>query len=347
MMLNKIVTPLISIQNTPKGGKPVTTSNLNMLTSLLVQEAATEIHVSPYNEKEKELLITELDALPQFFKNRVKIADDDFKILEQVKKYLEPTYEIAGLKKEGNVDYSDPYLESAIRLMAIACKKNAEVDIPEFSSILNRLSWNKNNCENSEGKARLDNLFGLFNCYSTSSNAGFTVNPTEYKTMKISDRLDDLLAESDLQELSKTKREFGIPASLKKVSELKTTLLHKTKKLFQNPKFSKILSHAPQMTSLALTEGTFSVPAIPILEWEKYNPPIIELTEIRKKILKEIPDLGSFVFLMADSPLSSTPRFGNLGSPTMMIPGSFKIQGGGVTIDLHKLMNQNKDNPTQ
>jgi len=346
MAQNKIITPFISIQNTPPSGTPYNTSNLEMLSSLLIQQAATEIFVVPYNEKEQQQLKSELSSLPEFVKRRVKQGDEDFQILKDVKKYLEPVYDIpfsvTKVSENGKGSYFDPYLESSLRLLALACKKNSEVDIPEFGTINNRLKWLKQNCQSSEGKFRVDNLIGLFGCYSSSSNAGFKVNPSEYKKMKISERLDELLTETDLQELSKTRHQFGIPASLKKVSELKSVLHLKAKKLIQNEKFSKLLGHTPQITSLALSGGTVTVPAISIPEWERYNPPIVELTDIRKKLLEEIPDLGNHIFLMADSPLVASPAPGQVGAPDLLIPGQFRISNAGLSINIGKLLNPKK-----
>jgi len=331
MTYNKIITPLVTIQNTPTGGKPEVTSNLEKVSSLLLQECATEVFIVPYNDTEKELVRKELDQFPPTFKNRVKMGDENFSIKRTVEKYLEPTYEIGTTMRNGQKSnqspYSDPYLETAIRVLALGCKKNAEVDIPMMDSILNRLNWAKTNCINSEGKARIDNLLGLFKCYTKSPNDdGFQVNPNEFQSSKISSRLDELLAEPDIQELSKLRYSFGIPSKLRMLSDLKTDLHLKAKKLLQNSKFTKLLSHSPQIISLALTHGTVSVPAISIPEWEKYNPPIVDLIDIRKKLLAQIPNLGFCMFLMGDMPLMPTPQAGQDGL-VFHIPGLMKFDG--------------------
>ncbi len=347
MPFNKIITPLVSIQNTPSGGKPNVTINLEILSSLLIQECSTEIHIVPFNQEEKDLVRTELEKLPAFFQNRIKIGDQDFSIKNKLEKFLEPTFEIGNVKQSGEGQkkspYSDAYLTTALRVLQLACKINAEADIPFMSTINNRLQWSKKICINSEGQARLDSLIGIFNCYETSSNASFRVNPVDYKSLKISQRLDELLVEPDLQELSEVRYSLGIPAMLKKLPEIKKVLFQKSKKLMQNNKFTKILSHSPQVTALAVSGGTVPVPAIPIPDWEKYNPPIVDLIEIRKKILEEIPNLGSHIFLMADSPLHSTSAPGSPGAPTFMLPGTLRFDGTtSVAIDLQPHLNSKK-----
>jgi hypothetical protein len=334
MSYNKIVTPLIKIQNIPpSGGKAEITSNLQMISSLLIQESATEIFIIPYDEQEKEQVSKELDGFPAFFRNRVKIGDENFSIKTEIQKYLEPTYQIGTVgnsrnnSDKGEATYSDPYLETAIRILAIACKKNAEADIPLMKGLKNRLSWAKQNCNDGEGKARLDNLIGLFNCYDISSNAGFHVNYNNPNAKMISSRLDELLAESDIQELSEIKYSFGIPAKLKALSDLKTLLHLKSKKLYENRKFRDLLSNVPQVTALAASQGTFSLPYIPLPDWERYNPPIVDLTEIRTKLLATIPNLGSHSFLLGNSPLSVSDYGPGEGGLVAHIPGTIKTNG--------------------
>jgi len=332
MALNKIVTPFLKLQYTPKNEKPRVTANLKSTVSILVQESATEIHMLPFDQNECTQLKTEINELPPSLKNRIKIADENLGLKKEVLKYLEPTKELNIAVSKG-VTFDNPYLEMAMRIISYASKKECQADVPLLDNIDNQLKWSKQNCRNDEGQARLDNIIGLFNCYKPTTIDGIQLQFTDPQFAAISERLDELLAQPDLQELSKLKYTFGIPAKIRKLELLKTDFKLRCKKILQNENFRTMLSYSPMVASLVLSGGTFAIPFIPIPVWQKFNPPIFDLMNTKKKLLTQIKDLQFHVFLLGDVPLPSKVNAPNKNE--FYLPGVFTSSTGGIGFRLN------------
>lgn len=328
MTLNRIVTPLIRIQNTPTSEPPQVTSNLKIMTSLLIQECATEIFILAYNESELIHLKSEISSLPPSLKNRVKIEDENGTLQEKIRNYLEP---IQKINIKSNAVYTNPYLETALRVLGVASEKQCQADIPGIDNIINHLKWSKHNCIDEEGRGRVDNLIGLFNSYEKESISGFNLKSTSSSFPTVSERLDDLLNQDNLEELSTIRQSLGSSDQLKNIKIIEKELVKKNNNFLKNSTYNEILDITPIWATLATKkENDITIPNS-LSNWKKYSPPIFDLIEIRKKLLKHLPDLGNFIFLLADAPLPSKVGEPNTSPGEMFFPGVFSAEGSEIS----------------
>ncbi len=328
MTLNRIVTPLIQIQNTPVDGPPQVTSNLKMLTSLLIQECATEIFILPYNENELIHLKSEINSLPSSLKNRVKIEDENGILQDKIRNYLEP---IQKINLKSNAVYTNPYLETVLRILSVASEKQCQADIPGIDNIINHLEWSKQNCVDDEGQGIVDNLIGLFNSYDKESISGFNLKFTSSNFPTISERLDELLNQENIEELSSIRQSLGSLDNLKNIKKIEEELEEKNNNFLKNSTYDEILEISPTWATLATKkENEFSVPNS-LSSWKEYSPPIFDLIEIRKKLLKQLPNLGNFMFLLADVPLPPNVGHPKSSSMSMFFPGVFSAKDSEIS----------------
>ena len=344
-MENRLIIPLVRISEKPIGEDSFLAENIKRISSLLLQQSVTKITIIPFDQEEKNQVKTEIEKLSDSTKIHLEIGDSDFTIKRKIEDYFKPILEINNpfqVEVDETVRYG--YLETALRVLAVACKKKASAELPMNKNLKIRMEIAKRICNNDDGKTRIDEMIGLFNNYESSPVTGFTTNVGKYDQMKIDSKIDDLLIEPAFQELAELKNNFNIPKMLNNLQNMKEILFHKSKKFLQNPKYREFLNLSQKSALLAgktLDGGTFtseisdiSSSAIKMLDgWGEFTPQIYDLMNDRIKIVRNMKGLKKKNFWMGQENITKPSSLKNIFEGTIAYNKPTKI-----TIDPKKLM---------
>ena len=308
--LNKIVTSHVlasKIEITDiraNGGRLIVKlkPQLSLFAAQLVRTAAQKIFIpstknSPFLPD--ALIEKALKSCPPTIASKIEIVDKDKTLCNKVKKYFNPVFwEVPEDASETREAYS--YVFDFLYKLALASQFHAEADIHSLSLIESKIDKLRNDVNDDEAKARLDQLSGIYCLYQKPMRINtLMLCPTKTNSF-ISKRVSSLLEEAEIIELSKDRYLLGIPSktkiAMKKIKKRVATVL-------ENPRYSGQLNAATDLIKTVSSSSGISMTTVDVYEILKnlqissYSPPLINLDTFRYKIMRKLNCSGFGVAL--------------------------------------------------
>lgn len=297
--LNKVVTSYFVVFEHITNSKMRLRPGLDFLVESLVTQSAHTVFV-PYEEIRHGPSIKDaVSQLPHTLRQRVKIVDRRGRIAEKVDSYLSPVCE--EVRKSALILIYNPIRDFLYKLF-LASKLNAEADVSQSRYVGNLTEILKNHVKDSEGKARLTQIQGIYNLYEQPVKIEvFTVFlgpsiPTIY------DRISDFMDEAAIQELSQTRYLLGIEDRVNQAIAALIGIKKWGRNLLSDPRYKKYFRTASQIIQTASSLADLGLPPADFSDilGSTYNPPLTDLDYFRVRICKEISPKHTANFILPD-----------------------------------------------
>jgi len=259
---------------------------LDLLAAELVRTAANRIFV-PYHKPLFGSPIEEvIKQYPPSLVARIEIVDRDGAIYERVSNYLRPIYE-----EVKDTPYILAYnnISDFLYKLTIASKLQAEADVSMLSFIGFSTNDLRKNVKDEEARFRLDQLYGVYSIYQKLDRIDVLTMLPGVSIPSIYDRINELLNEAEIIELSKDRYLLGIPSKAKiALQRIKLGISN----ISRNKKYKSYIGAASDLIQIAGASHGVPIPSKSVYEVLKniqaspYNPPLIDLDYFRVRVCK-------------------------------------------------------------
>lgn len=265
---------------------------LEEIAPLLVRESAYKIVIPLHSCGWTKEYINYLRNLKYPLNKHIKPVDYSGSLASRIKRYLQPVEDwlLARFNTEAD-GLSDCWALNDIAyflyLFKIGVDEQAQVDmhVPEVLDAMKQLT---EKITDLEARIRLEQVAGIINLYEESSIYTFTYVP-EIDSVSMNDRIDDLLDEAEMVEISKTRHSLGVPRinTELRLAWLRTKLWYRS--VLQKREYRKFLDLSSEIIRYISKYMGKEIPKLDIAFFDTYSyrPPLIDLKPILVKGLSE------------------------------------------------------------
>lgn len=320
--LSKVVTNcflVATVERSKEGISLKYQAKPNLLLARLVRTAAQQILI-PANSTNAifpdSMIEKAIKKCPPSLASKIKVVDKDRGTCNRVRKYLHPILD--GIK-EDNPDVRGAYafVFDFLYKMVIACKFQAEADIHQLRFVGNYIDLLKQTLEDEEAKFRLDQLFGIYNSYRKLEKIDTLALLLPSRNICINQKVNDLLDDAEILELSKNRYLLGIPGSAKiAIKRIRKGI----REILANKKYSRQIAAATDLIQIVGSSTIGPIPSADIqevlrsIQLSPYSPPLIDMDYYRFMIVRETHSIG-FALTLGDGTFTSEfPPIGSMSA---------------------------------
>jgi hypothetical protein len=303
--LNKVVTNcffVANVERSKEGFRLRYDAKPNLFLAELVRAAAHKMLITANNTNSivpEKFIEKAIERFPQSLASKMEVVDKDRGINNKVRNYLQPILdEIEEGNSAARAGYA--YVFDFLYKLVVASKFQAQADIHQLRFVGNYIDSLKGFLQDEEAKFRLDQLFGIFHSYRKPEKIDTLTLLMPSRNISIHQRVNDMLDDSEIVELSKNRYLLGIPSNVKiAMKKIKKGI----SKILTNEKYSSQIAAATDLIQILDSSARIPVSSAAIqdvlksIQLSPYNPPLIDMDYFRFRIACETRSAGFAITL--------------------------------------------------